>query len=264
MIRSFSSDAFHLRLLFAIGLLFCGGLSLEAQVNIEALRRGDTPAGRSGSFGGDLIVRTGNVDLVQLGFNGRHTVATEDVTTLMVGNGGIGLLGGSRFASSGLFHYRRTYRFNDWISPEWYGQANYDRAQSLRFRMVGGGGIRTAVARGEWGQFGAGTALMLEHEQLALPDTAVHAAETTVIRSSTFLTLRLVPGEQIVITSTTYIQPQVTDLGDVRLLESFRLASPISDELSLTVSFDMRFDSDPPDGIARLDTTLRTGITYTY
>jgi len=238
--------------------------ALHAQVNIEALRRNDPPPGRSGSFGGDLTVRTGNVDFVQVGLSGRHYIVSDAHTTLVVGDGGIGLLGRSRFASSGLIHYRRTYRYRAYLSPEWYGQVNYDRAQLLRFRTVAGAGIRTAVAQGGWGQFGAGTALMLEHERLALPDTAVHPQRTTVVRSSSFLTLRLVPGEQIVLTSTTYAQPALADFGDLRLLESFRLASPIGELLSLTVSFDLRFDSEPPDGIARLDTTLRTGLTYTY
>ena len=152
----------------------------------------------------------------------------------------------------------------EWISPEWYTQANYDRAQLLRFRVVAGGGIRTAVARGAWGQFGAGTALMLEHERLKLPDIAVHPQQTTVLRSSSFLTFRVAPGEQLVVTSTTYLQPDVQNPGDVRFLENLRLASSITERVALTVSFNLRYDSRPPDGIERIDTALRTGVTYTY
>lgn len=237
---------------------------LLAQVNIEALRRDDPPLGRSGSFDGSLTVRTGNVDFVQLGLGGRHYVVDERSTTLLVGEGGIGFLSRDRFASSGLFHLRRTYRLGTWVSPEWYTQANYDRAQRLRFRVLVGSGARTGVARGAWGQFGAGTAVMLEHERLALPDTAVHPRRTTVPRSSSFLTLRITPGERLVVTSTTYVQPELGDFGDVRILENMRLASEITEELALTVSFDLRYDSRPPDGIARLDTTLRTGVTYSY
>jgi len=66
------------------------------------------------------------------------------------------------------------------------------------------------------------------------------------------------------ITSTIYIQPTVSDWGDVRELVNLRLASSITDELDLTVSFDLRYDSRPPDGIDALDTSLRTGLRYTY
>ncbi len=242
-------------------IVFAGPAS--AQVNIEALRRDDPPLGRSGSLGGDFTFRTGNVDFVQLDFNGRQYVVAENVTTLIVGNAGIGFLGRSRFASSGLIHYRRTHAHR-WASPEWYAQANYDRAQLLRLRLVGGGGIRAAVVRGAWGQFGTGTALMFEHERLELPDSALHARRTTVVRSSSFLTLRVVSESGFVVTSTTYLQPDIQALGDVRILENLRLASPITEKVALTVSFNLRYDSRPPDGVAKLDTVLRTGVTYTY
>ena len=236
----------------------------SAQVNVEALRQDDPPLGYSGAFGGDLTLRTGNVELLQIGLNARLYRVTESATSLIVGNGGIGLLGGSSFASSGLLHFRQTYQFNETILPEWWGQLNYDRPQLLDFRAVTGGGVRASFARGEWGQLGAGAALMLEHERLNLPDTAIHADRTTLIRWSTFLTLRLVPNENLVITSTTYVQPGFAEFRDLRALANFRVAASVTDELDLTISFDLRYDSRPPDLIAALDTSLRTGLRYTY
>ena len=62
-------------------------IAVSAQVNVEALRQDDPPLGRSGTFGGDLTVRTGNVQLVQLNLNARLYKVTESVTTLIVGAG---------------------------------------------------------------------------------------------------------------------------------------------------------------------------------
>jgi hypothetical protein len=256
----------ELRLLLALAaaLPMTLPIPVDAQVNVEALRQEDPPLGRSGTFGGDLTVRTGNVDLVQLNLNARLYLVTESVTRLIVGNGGLGLQGGDRFASSGLLHYRETYRPDNLISPEWYGQLNYDRPQLLDFRVVAGGGARTSFASGDWGDFGMGAALFLEHERLDLADTAVHDNETTAIRGSYFLTLRLVSSENLVITSTTYLQPEVGNWGDLRTLANLQLATSVTDALDLTVSFDLRYDSRPPDEISALDTSLRTGIRYAY
>ena len=250
------------RLLIIIAAAFA--FPVSAQVDVEALRRDDPPLGYSGAFGGDVTLRTGNVDLVQLGLNVRLYRVTESATSLIVGNGGLGLLSGSRFQSSSLLHYRQTYRYNETISPEWYGQLNYDLPQLLNFRVVTGGGARISFASGEWGQLGLGATLMLEHERLNLPDTAVHDDRTTVIRESYFLTLRVVPNENLVITSTTYLQPALLDFDDVRTLANLRIATSVTDMMDLTVSFDLRYDSRPPDGISALDTSLRTGIRYTY
>lgn len=237
---------------------------LSAQINVEALRRDDPPMGYSGTVGGDLTVRTGNVDFVQLGLEARLYHVTEGVTTLAVADGGLGFLRSNRFASSGLAHYRQTFGWRPYLSPEWYAQLNYDRSQLLSFRALVGGGARTSFASGDWGEFGAGSALMFEHERLSLPDTASHPERTTTFRWSNFLTLRVVPTETLVITSTTYAQPEFGDPGDIRVLQNLRLATSVTDALSLTVSFNLRYDSVPPDGIAVLDTTLRTGVTYTY
>jgi len=240
-------------------------LHLSAQVNIESLRREDPPPGLSGSVGGDLTVNTGNIDFVQVRLNARVNRVQGNVTTLFIGDGGIAFLRGSRFASSGLLHFRQTHWLTGWVAPEWYVQWNYDRPQLLDFRGVVGSGLRTDFAREAWGRVGAGTAVMVEHERLNLPDSAAHPARTTTLRNSTFLTFRVAPGEHLVVSSTTYVQPSLKDVfGDMRILENLRVSASVTERLDLTVTLDVRYDSGPPDGIEGLDTRMRTGLTYSY
>jgi len=74
-----------------------------------------------------------------------------------------------------------------------------------------------------------------------------------------------VAGEQLVISSTTYAQPAIDQIvDDMRILENLRVAASLTDRLALTVTFDLRYDSGPPDGIEALDTRLKTGVTFTY
>ena len=238
---------------------------LLAQVDIESLRRDDAPSGVSGSLGGDLTMTTGNVDFVRVTLNGRLNWVRGQATTLVIGEGGLGFLAGDRFSSSGLLHLRRTHWIAARLAPEWYAQINYDRPQLLDFRALAGAGARLQVAQGDWGGLGAGVSIMLEHERLDLPDTAIHENRTQTLRNSTFVTIRLVGGDRLVVTSTAYVQPALDDVfGDLRVLENLRLAASLSDQLALTVTFDLRYDSGPPDGTAALDTQLRTGVTFTY
>ena len=239
--------------------------SLNAQVNIEVLRTDTLSMGRSGSVGGDMTFQTGNVDFIAVNFRGRVYNVTPTQTRLIVGNGGLGFLSRSRFASNGLLHYRRSYTdVSFYFDPEWFGQINYDRSQQLTFRAVGGAGARTAFAQGGWGQFGAGSSAIVEYERLMLPDSAIHPNRTLKVRWSSFLTLRVVPSDNLVITSTTYLQPAINDFDDYRAVENLRLSTSITETLALTISFDLRYDSGPPDGLSALDTRLRTGVTYTY
>lgn len=237
--------------------------ALYAQVDVQPLSRTLPPEGTSGSLTANVTAQAGNTDFVQLGLNGRVFRVDGPVTTMIVGNGGVGFLGRSRFASSGLFHYRKTYRYTQMIWPEWYLQANYDRAQLLKFRTLAGAGGRTAVAEGRWGEVAAGASVMLEDERLDLPDTASHPRKSTVVRTSTSLSFRLV-ASQLVMTSTSYVQPRIDSFADVRILEDLSIATPVTDRLAMTVSFDLRYDSRPPDGLSALDARLRTGLTFTY
>jgi hypothetical protein len=249
----------------SVALLCSSHLPVIAQVNVEALRRDDSPLGRSGSVGGDLSIRTGNVDFVAVDLRARLYDVRETETRLLIANGGVGFLGRSRFASSGLLHYRQAYTaIHERFTPEWYGQLNYDRHQRLSFRAVTGLGARTGFAQGEWGQFGAGSTVMLEYEELDLPAITTHPKHTVRARWSNFLTLRVVPTETLVITSTTYIQPALRAFDDYRALENLRIEASITETLALTVSFDLRYDSKPPDDVSPLDSRLRTGVTYTY
>jgi len=40
-------------------------------------------------------------------------------------------------------------------------------------------------------------------------------------------------------------------------------AASLTERLALTVTFDLRYDSEPPDGLAALDTKLKTGGSFT-
>lgn len=239
--------------------------SAGAQINIESLRNQDVPAGISGSVAADLQVKTGNTELVELGLSGRVNWVRGAATTLLIGDGALGLLSGDRFASDGLLHLRQTHWLNDRIAVEGYGQLNYDRPQLLDLRALGGAGVRLRLASGERGTLGMGLSLMLEEEHLDLPASAEHDERTSTLRNSTFITARLVAGESLVVSSTSYLQPALTDAAaDLRVVENLSVGASLTDRLALTVTFDLRYDSGPPDGIAALDTHLRTGLSFSY
>ena len=84
-------------------------LPLMAQVNIEHYR------GKEGVTGGarlSLHSNIGNVDVVKSDGAGNLTVNTATGTYLAVFKGGIGFLGGKRFANSGVLHLRYTHTNN--------------------------------------------------------------------------------------------------------------------------------------------------------
>jgi hypothetical protein len=237
---------------------------VAAQVNIEALRRDTVGPGLSGTLGTDLSVRTGNVQLVELGVHGRADLVRGRTSTFLVGGGSLGFLGGSQFTSDGLLHLRLAWILRPWLEPEWYAQVNYDKPRRLDFRALAGGGLRVRLFQDSAARLWAQSGLMLEHERLDLPAGATEPVKTTVVRSSSYLAFRVVAGDNLLVTTTTYMQPRVARPGDIRLLENLALAVSVTRAVAVTVTFDLRYDSEPPDGIRRLDTALVTGLTVSF
>lgn len=236
----------------------------ESQVNIEALRSAATDTGFSGTVGLNLVLRTGNVELLQLDVDGRVDYTTSHSTTFLLGRGGIGLLGSDRFSNAGLIHLRHGRDLSHFVFPEAFAQWNYDEKRLLDFRALMGGGIRLGIVQRDDIGLWIGVGYMYEHERLDLPPAAVHPTTTSVHRASNYVVVRVAGGSQFVLASTSYIQPKLDELGDIRLLSDLDLAVTISRRLSLLVRVDMRYDSRPPDEIARLDTSLKNGLSLAF
>jgi hypothetical protein len=105
---------------------------------------------------------------------------------------------------------------------------------------------------------------MFEHEVLDLPSEASHARRTDVHRASNYVAARITAGPQLVIAATGYAQPQIDDAGDIRIVNNVGIAVSVTRAIALTIKFDLRYDSRPPDGIAGVDTALRNGLTIAF
>jgi len=251
-------------LLPAFVLASFGALPAAAQVNIEALRRDTLPPGFSATLGADFSARTGNVDLVQLRIVGRSDFIAGRTTVFLVGNTAVGLLSSTRFLSTGLLHLRQSYAVRPWLLSESFAQVNYDRARLLELRDLVGAGVRARLANNARARVWVATGVMFEHERLDLPAGAVHPARVSVLRSSSYGALRVRPAGNLVLASTTYVQPRFDHPEDVRVLEDFALSVAVSRAFTITVSFDLHYDSRPPDDIASLDTTLLSGFRMSF
>ena len=218
----------------------------------------------SGQATADFSLKAGNVEVVELAVSGRVDLGTPRTITFLVWKGDLGLVGGNRFANGGLVHLRHGRHVNTRLTLEVYGQLNYDEPLLVEFRGLVGGGVRTALTSGRHAQLSLGAGYMFEHERLDLPITAVHPRRTSLHRLSSYVAVRLGRGSRITAVSTAYVQPQLDDWGDVRVLHNARLAVEMTRALSLTLSAAFRYDSGPPDGLHRADLALTSGVAVTF
>ncbi len=228
---------------------------LWAQVNIEHYR------GKEGVTGGarlSLHSDIGNVDVVKSDGAGNLTVNTKTGTYLAVFKGGVGFLGGKRFANSGVLHVRYTHTSNVHWQPEVFFQGDYAKSRRLDARMLLGAGMRRVWRADKKNAFSLGSSLMWEREHLTLAPDDRHPADTSVLRSSNYVNLLV--GQRVSLSITAYYQFALSDPSDVRLLGTSELTTPIWGRLKQTTAVDFRTDSNPPRGVKKTDVKLSTSF----
>jgi len=222
--------------------------SLQAQVNIEHYR------GKMGITGGarvSLSSDLGNVDVVNCDGAGNITVNTDKGVFLGVFKGGVGVLGGERFANSGVLHLRWTLTAHPRYQPEIFAQGDYAKSRRLDNRMLAGAGLRLNAYKAEDSTLSFGSALMWERENLDLLPADRHAVSTELVRWSNYINLSF--DGRIDFATTAYVQTALSDSGDMRLLGSAELSTPIIGPLHQTTSLDFRIDSEPPLDVEKQD-----------
>jgi hypothetical protein len=67
-------------------------------------------------------------------------------------------------------------------------------------------------------------------------------------------------SDDITLAWTSYVQPRFDEFEDVTTISEGGVESDVSDLPALTVTVRLRYDSTPPDGVEKRDTSLLTGL----
>ena len=255
-----------LSVLFLLALMFPFDLASQI-VNIEDRR----------SQRGDTVAWFGSVDL---GFN-----FVQNGNAIITLKGGINLerlhlrhlfLSFSRFnlvrienqdfINDGFQHFRYNYRLNKRITWEVFAQAQYNEKISLRLRSLLGTGPRFSLlpAASRQRMF-LGTLYMYEYDE----ETEQKEEGEIVIyhrdhRLSTYLAFRFQLRENVVIASTSYYQPVLTDLEDLRLSSQTTLLLNITKKLKFTTTFSIVYDSRVPEEVLNTTYSWTNGVRWEF
>ena len=235
-----------------------------AQVNIEKFRSVERNKGPSGYVELDLSSRSGNVDITELSMSCRSDYTWETMNSFVIVKVDYGWSESKRFSDEALAHVRHVFRTDMILQPEVFLQIDYNKKRLLLYRDLLGSGLQMRLLeRTQW-KLNWGTALMLEHEKHDIEVRDDKDNETNLVRWSNYLTTSLIVSERIAWTSTNYIQPDIQNFGDVRILCDSSLEVGLGKQLTLVVTFLLRYDSEPLVGVESTDTDLDIGFAYRF
>lgn len=232
-----------------------------AIVNIETMR-----AKITSGFGGEAefsaSYSSGNTEALDVGYGLGIRFSTPSQAFFFLTRGELREQADSRYAQKAFAHARYHWRPQSRLSLESFVQLQYDEALRLSSRFLAGGGLRINLASSERSAVFAGLALMYEREEFQ-ESGGVQPPTNEVARFSSYLSLTL-SSPRLKFSSITYYQPRVDEFADSRALNQSSINAPLSENLALTVNFNLGYDGHPAPGVDKLDTRMNLGLKFTF
>lgn len=251
---------------------FLGGLflmylsvfhTISAQVvNIEGKRIHTDTSGFAGHIDLGMSLEKNVAQLLNINGNSLIQYKTRNSRHLFLFMADAGLVrsGGVDLINRYLGHIRYNTRFlTDWLKWEALMQFQRNPLIDIRTRFLYGSGFRFKLAEEAAYRFYLGSTYIFEHERGFQDDR-----EEFNNRWSNYFSFSILPSEVFTMKSTTYYQPIFNAFYDYRIMEDIRLEFKITKNLTYTTSFEMIYDSRPPEGVPELIYLLRNGIGYKF
>jgi len=229
-------------------------------VNVQAMFDEKAPPGPSAAVDLGTDWRTGSTNLFTVRGALLGQWRTETHTWLGAIRGEYAFASGERIVSKVMEHLRYRYRFTERFSGETFLQHEYDEFRRLQFRALLGAGPRLTLLSEDDAALVLGVAVMLDHERLRRDGEADAGMRITDPRLSSYLLARVKLMENIHLVETVYAQPRLTGPSDIRLLNDTTFQVTPNERVTVSLGFNLTFDSAPPATVSKLDTQLRTSV----
>lgn len=234
--------------------------NILAQINTERFRADSAAVGFSGVTDVELTAITGNTDFQFINISGRLNYNWGNDYTFFVADGGFGWDKGERIFNQALAHLRHVQTISDFIQSEFFLQSDFNKKRLLDDRKLIGAGFRYRILNSRNLKLRLGTSYYYEYERFDSHNISAYTKKVFANRFSTYLTLEFSIKDDAKLLMISYFQPRIGQWSDYRILSDNSLIISLSTLVDLKVSFNLRYDTRPPETIKDIDTITKFGL----
>lgn len=235
----------------------------SAIVNIEELRMDETNPGWAVSSTLSFEGKRGNLQEDKFALSGGAQWIREDIQirNLLLLTIATDRADDVTYSEEYFAHLRHTRQLTERVAWEIFGQYQYEPLNNEYERQLAGSNLRFRVER-RWidGYFGSG----LMYEQRSVEPTSLTVAESSDWRFNFYLNSRYALSENAEFAMSYYVQPAVSDLGDVRAIVNAGITSRITRLFSLTLDVSYNHESEPLQGQSKNEWTYGMGVNLRF
>ncbi|MFZ1519890.1 MAG: DUF481 domain-containing protein [Ignavibacteriaceae bacterium] len=248
--------------MYLLSFSFLLAINLFSQINTERYRLDSDSRGFSGIADIEITAITGNTDLQIIHLGGRLNYNWGESYTFLVADGGFGWDEGEQIFDQALMHIRHVHSVTELIQVEAFTQIDFNKNRLLNERELIGAGLRFRILKYDNLKLRLGTSYFFEHEYYDVSANSIHGNNLYASRFSSYLTLEYEIKDNVKLMMISYIQPQIGKWEDFRVISDNSLIVELSSVVDLKVSFNLRYDSKPPETIKSADTFTKFGFSF--
>jgi len=250
-------------LALGLGASLLGPLSAAAQItaNIEPFSLGQQEEGTNATLGANFTMEANDTVLLAIDLDPRidHVQGPNSVT--VVGNVGFSERAGTTIRNQFLVHTRYLRDVGSGVSAEVFTRALRNEFALINSQVSSGVGLRFEVTNTEETATYAGILGGFQSERLDVDASADHPDALDDPRGFGYLAYRQQITENTTLLNTLRTGLRLADdLNDVLLTNSATLEVGVSDNVSLTATFGVELDSQPPGDQPDVSMSLTNGL----
>ena len=225
---------------------------------------GSEATGLSGSATLKGNIKTGNTDLIDVGLSTTTVYGSDNFQTSLKAAINYGEKSDETYLYNSFEHLRIRYKLTNFITPEAFVQHQFNQFTSIKFRGLVGLGAAFSLWSQDASHLVFGSTLMMEQE-VASGESIKFDADKIVSRWSNYLQIDFKTDTNVTFSSTIFVQPQITNVKDIRILNETGFSVKERKNVSLGSSFKLAYDSRPiSESVEKLDTATTIRLTLSY
>ena len=245
----------------AAALLLPRSTAAQVTANIEPFSLGMQKTGWNAQVGANFTMQANETVLLAIDLDPRVDYVRGKNSVTVVGNAGFTERAGTTVRNQFLLHSRYIRAIGSATGAEVFTRARRNEFALINSRLSTGAGLRFEVVNTEGTATYVGASLGFQRERLDLDPDADHPASLDDPRGFGYLAYR-----QEITDNTTLLNQFRTglrlaeDFDDVRLTNSATFEVEVSENVSLTATFGVNLDSDPPGNQPDVSMSLTNGL----
>jgi hypothetical protein len=167
--------------------------------------------------------------------------------------------GNDQLQDYGYEHLRYNWLLDSTFTIEVFGQYQFNDFRNVKYRALGGAGVRLNIFSGDSLRWFSGLSGMYEDRFFTYQGTGQHHW-----RINLYTNLDWDMSANTNLSGIIYAQPAIDDFNDINISGEARLKINLIQKLKFYVSSTLTYETNPPEGASNLYTVVKNGISWEF